>query len=287
MENKIDNLINIFEDCAKTDEEGVQFWYARELAIVLDYPHWQKFQNVIKKAQTACKKSGFEVKNHFNRLVKMVDIGSETQRSIEDIKLTRYACYLVAQNGNSKKKPVAFAQTYFAVQTRRKELDNQAIKRLSKEEKRYFLRKELKEHNKLLANAAKSSGVVSPLDYAIFQNQGYKGLYNGLNKKGIQEKKGLEKNQEVLDFMGSEELAANLFRATQTESKIKRESIKEKTKANKAHFEVGKKVRQTILELGGIMPEDLLPEEDIKKIEQRIKSKAKKELSASEDEGTV
>jgi DNA-damage-inducible protein D len=278
MKNSIDSLITDFEKYAHTDDAGVQFWYARELALLLDYPHWQKFVNVINKSEITCQESGFEIADHFNQVVKMVDIGSGAQREQVDYKLTRYACYLIAQNGDSRKKPVAFAQTYFAIQTRRKELEDQALQALSPEEKRILLRNELKTHNKSLADAAKGAGVIKPLDYAIFQNHGYQGLYAGLNRQGIQAKKGLSKSQDILDHMGSEELAANLFRATQAEAKLKREGIKGKKNANQAHFEVGKKVRETIQELGGTMPENLPVEEDVKKVERRVKAVDKKSL---------
>ena len=205
----------------------------------------------------------------------MVSIGSGAEREVDDVKLSRYACYLIVQNADPSKEIVALGQTYFAVQTRLQEIQQlQTYQQLKTEdEKRIFLRKEMFEHNKQLAAAAKNAGVIEPIDYAIFQNHGYMGLYGGLDAKGIHRKKGLKKSETILDHMGSTELAANLFRATQTEEKLKRENIKGKQKANQTHFEVGKKVRKTIQELGGTMPENLPKADSIKKISKKDEPK--------------
>ncbi|GAB2988030.1 DNA damage-inducible protein D [Mucilaginibacter puniceus] len=268
---------NQFEEIRHINEIGQEYWSARELYKVLEYIKWDKFLNVIEKAKEACKNSHQEPNDHFPRVEKMVKIGSGATRDIGDLHLSRYACYLIIQNADPSKEVVALGQTYFAVQARKQELLEQAFEELkSEDEKRAFLRKEMAEHNKQLADAAKNAGVIQPWEYAVFQNHGYMGLYNGLGAKEIQAKKGLKKSQNILDHMGSTELAANLFRATQTEEKLKREKIIGKQKANQAHFEVGKKVRQTIIELGGAMPEDLPTEESIKKIEEAKKSKLKK-----------
>lgn len=266
-----------FEQIKEQSGEGKEFWTARKLSKVLDYSEYRHFLPVIDRAKEACKNSGHNIVDHFEDFLGMVEIGSGAKRKLEDVKLSRYACYLIVQNADPSKPVIANGQTYFAIQTRRQELsDDEAFQRLKEDEKRLFLRNEMKEHNKILVEAAQQAGVQSNLDFAIFQNHGYKGLYGGLDAKGIHQHKGLKKSQQILDNMGSTELAANLFRATQTEEKLRRENIQGKTKANKTHFEVGKKVRQTIEELDGTMPEDLpTPDEDLKKLEKRAKTQKK------------
>lgn len=257
---------------------GMEFWSSRQLAKVLDYAEYRNFQPVIEKARKACANSGQKVEDHFVDMHEMVDIGSGAQREMSSIALSRYACYLIVQNADPSKAVIANGQTYFALQTRRQELaDDAAFQQLKEDEKRLFLRTELREHNKQLVEAAQHAGVKSTLDFAIFQNHGYKGLYGGLDAKGIHQQKGLKKSQKILDHMGSTELAANLFRATQTEEKLRRENTKGKTKANQTHYEVGAKVRQTIKELGGNMPEDLpAPGTGIKQLEREEKKLEKK-----------
>lgn len=249
----------------RQEVDGSEFWYARELQTVLDYSSWDKFERVIKKAITACEGSGQSSEDHFSQVGKMVDIGSGAKRSTRDYQLSRYACYLIVQNADASKAVIANGQTYFAIQTRRQELqDDTGFQQLNEDQKRLMLRNELADHNKQLAAAARDAGVETGLDYAIFQNHGYKGLYGGLDNKAIHQHKGLKKSQKILDHMGSTELAANLFRATQTEEKLKRDEVDNKTQANQTHFEVGAKVRETIQELGGTMPEDLpKPEKSI------------------------
>ncbi|SDT64888.1 DNA-damage-inducible protein D [Mucilaginibacter mallensis] len=259
---------SVFEGIKHLNSIGQEYWSGRELYKVLNYIKWEKFLNVIDKAKEACKNSAQEVDDHFPRVEKMVELGSGAKRDIGDLHLSRYACYLIIQNADPSKEVVALGQTYFAIQTRKQEIMEQSFEQLrSEEEKRLYLRKEMAEHNKHLADAAKDAGVIQPWEYAVFQNHGYMGLYNGLGAKEIHAKKSLKKNQNILDHMGSTELAANLFRATQTEEKLKREKIKGKANANKAHYEVGKKVRQTIKELGGTMPEELPAENSIKKLD--------------------
>lgn len=267
-----------FEGVRQVDEYGNEFWRARELQPLLEYATWDKFKRVIEKAIEACGQSGNAADDHFSQTGKMVDIGSAAKREIEDYRLSRYACYLIVQNGDPAKPVIANGQTYFAMQTRRQELnDNEKFVRLSEDEKRLAIRNELAEHNKQLAAAAKDAGVDTPLDYAIFQDHGYKGLYGGMGAKDIHARKGLKKSEKILDHMGSTELAANLFRATQAEEKLKRDNISGKQRANQAHFEVGQKVRQTIQELGGTMPENLpKPEQSVKKIESAKKKLEKK-----------
>ena len=264
---------NVFDNIKHVNEYGQEFWYARELQPVLEYSQWRYLKEAIERAKTACGNSGQNVKDHFAEVRKMVDIGSNAKRSVEDYELSRYACYLIVMNGDPRKEIIALGQTYFAVKTRQQELIED-YERLSEEQKRIAIRNEMKRHNSALADAAHDAGIKEPRDYAIFQNYGYMGLYNGLKAKDIKERKGLKKNQDILDYMGSTELAANLFRATQTEEKLKREHIQGKAEANKTHFEVGKKVRQTIKELGGTMPEDLpTPEKSVRQIEKEYEKK--------------
>ena len=278
MENKLSKRAqNIFEQIRQVDENGNEFWSARDLGKVLEYSEYRHFIPVIDRAKEACKNSGQLIENHFEDMLDMVKIGSGAVREVESIKLSRYACYLIVQNADPSKEIVATGQTYFAIQTRIQEIRqmDEYTRLKSEEEKRLFLRNEMKTHNIQLAEAAKDAGVIEPIDYAIFQNHGYMGLYGGLDAKGIHSRKGLKKSQNILDHMGSTELAANLFRATQTEEKLRRENIKGKQNANITHFNVGKKVRKTIEELGGTMPENLPTEESIKKTEIKDKKKLK------------
>ena len=263
----------IFEKLKKIDTKG-EYWSARELSEVLQYTSYDKFKNVGLKAYEACKKSGIDPKDHFSHLDKMVKIGSGANKVMKDVRLSRYACYLVVQNADPEKEVVAVGQTYFAIQTRLQEIQQmeQYGQLETEDEKRIFLRKQLTDHNKHLAAAAKGAGVIDPIDYAIFKNYGYKGLYGGLDRIGIQRKKGLDKKSNILDHMGSTELAANLFLATQTEEKLKKDNVKGKDLANRTHNEIGKKVRNTIREIGGTMPEDLPPAQNIKKIEDKSKN---------------
>lgn len=270
----IERLIAAFEEAAQVDDFGNEFWDARDLQKLLDYSDYRNFLNTVEKAKEACKTTGISVGDHFVDATDMVDIGSGATRPIDTIHLSRYACYLTAQNGDARKKPIAFAQTYFAIQTRRQQIQDQDIAQytpLPEDEKRLLLRDEIKVHNRKLASAAKSAGVVLPLDFAIFQNAGYAGLYGGLDRVGIQRRKGIKSNQNILDHMGSTELAANLFRATQTEEKLRRENVKGKEAANQTHYTVGRKVRQAIADIGGTMPENLPKAEDIVKVGRRLK----------------
>ena len=263
----------IFENLKHINEYGQEFWYARELQSALEYSQWRRFADAIERAKIACEKSGHSVSDHFAGAGKMVNVGSGAKRIVDDFALSRYACYLIVMNGDPRKEIIALGQTYFAVKTRQQELIED-YERLSEEQKRIAIRNEMKRHNSALAEAAHGAGVSKPLDYAIFQNYGYMGLYNGLKAKDIKERKGLSSNQDILDYMGSTELAANLFRATQTEEKLRREHIQGKTEANKTHFEVGKKVRQTIAELGGTMPEDLpTPDKSVRQLEKEHEQK--------------
>ncbi len=262
---------SLFESIKHINEYGEEYWYARELQIALEYKQWRRFCNVIDKARTACKSSGNTVSDHLANVGKMVNTGSGAEREVDDYALSRYACYLIVQNGDPRKNVIALGQTYFAVKTRQQELIKH-YDELDEDKKRLAIRNEIVAHNKSLAEAAQMAGVDTPKDHAIFQNKGYQGLYGGLGVKEIHARKGLKKSQKILDHMGSTELAANLFRATQTDEKLRRENIAGKDMANKAHYEVGAKVRQTIKELGGTMPENLpTPDKSIRQIEREQK----------------
>lgn len=270
-ETVFDTFITRLEANINTDENGVEFWYARELQKILEYGEWRNFERIIDKAKTACEHTGKSVNDYFVDVNKIVETGVAT-KEIDDYKLTRYACYLIAQNADARKKIVAFAQTYFAVQTRRQEIEDGNIRNLSENERRIHLRLEIKEHNKSLASTAKSFGVIEPLDYASFQNAGYKGLYAGKTKSDIAKRKGIAKNDDILDHMGSVELAANWFRVTQTEEQLKKDNIHGKQNANNTHFEVGKRVRDTMVN----KPENLeTPQKSIKQIEKENKKSLK------------
>lgn len=260
-----------FEDIKHVNEYGQEYWLARELQPVLEYARWENFSKAIERAKKSCANTGFDVQDHFREVAKMVPLGSGAEREINDIMLSRYACYLVVMNGDPNKEVIAVGQTYFAVKTRQQEIiDN--YEQLSENQKRLAIRNEMIAHNKSLAEAAQMAGVESSRDYAIFQNKGYQGLYGGLGAKEIHARKGLKKSQKILDHMGSTELAANLFRATQTDEKLRRENIQGKKAACDTHYEVGKKVRQTIQELGGTMPEDLpTPQKSIAQLEREQK----------------
>lgn len=275
------NNESLFEQIKRTDEKGNEYWSARDLFKILEYSEFRFFIPVIDKAKEACINSGYNVSDHFEEMLEMVPIGSGANRKLESYKLSRYACYLIVQNADPTKEVVALGQTYFAVQTRIQEIQQMdAYNRLStEEERRIFLRNEMSKHNTYLPAAAKNAGVQDGLDYAIFQNHGYAGLYGGLDAKGIHIRKGLKKNQQILDHMGSTELAANLFRATQTEEKLRNENIKGKQKANQTHYAVGAKVRQTIKEIGGTMPENLPSAESIKTVQKKLNKAGKGKLN--------
>jgi DNA-damage-inducible protein D len=259
---------NQFETIKKVDDNGKEYWSSRDLASALEYSDYRKFTNVIEKAEIACENSGEVIHNHFVHMDEMVQIGSGAERAVDTVYLSRYACYLIVQNSDPTKVVVAKGQTYFAIQTRRQEKADDLIE----DNKRVFLREEMKKHNADLMHTASQAGVES---FAIFQNYGYKGLYGGLTMQDIHSIKKLKKSQKILDHMNSEELAANLFRATQTDAKIKRENIKGQGNANLAHFEVGQKVRNTIVSLGGTMPEKLPTPDAIGKAQTRVKKSSK------------
>jgi DNA-damage-inducible protein D len=259
-----------FETARRFDEAGTEYWSARDLQRILEYQTFRSFQHAIDKAMIACEQSNQDSNDHFVEANAIVEIGSGARRIVKDYQLSRYACYLIIQNADPAKPLVALGQTYFAVQTRKQELFEQA----TEDERRLMLREELKKHNAALADAAYDAGVVTDLQFATFQNHGYQGLYGGLKMKDIHRRKGLKKSHKILDHMGSTELAANLFRATQTEEKLRRDNVQGRDKANNVHFDVGRKVRETIKDLGGTMPEDLpTPDESIQQIQRKLEKK--------------
>lgn len=272
--NKLKNYNeSIFENIKHINEYGQEYWNARELQAVLQYKEWRNFLSVIDKAKISCSKSGNSILDHFVDINKTIRMPKNAEKQVPDYHLSRYACYLIVQNGDPRKQVIALGQTYFAVKTRQQELIEN-YDSLDEDQKRISIRHEMIEHNKRLVAAAKDSGVENALDYATFQNYGYRGLYGGMTAKDIHQHKGLKKSQKILDHMGSTELAANLFRATQTEEKLRRDHVQGKAAANQTHFEVGSRVRETIRDLGGTMPEDLpTPDKSIKQLEREDQSK--------------
>ncbi len=268
--NEIDKNYNkTFEDIKHIDENGIEFWYARELMPILQYSKWENFKKVIGKAMIACENSGISAKDCFTDVRKSIISGKGKEDFIEDYKLTRYACYLIAQNGDSRKKVIALAQTYFAVQTRKQEITEKEYSMLTEDEKRFYQRNLTRKGNYSLNQAAKNAGVKN---FDKFHNSGYKGLYNGETADDIAKRKGLRYREDILDNMGSDELVANLFRISQAEQKLKRDNIKTEKDANKTHYDVGAKIRKTIKELGGTMPEELpTPKKSLKQLEKESK----------------
>lgn len=261
----------IFENIRHINEYGQEYWLARELQPILEYAQWRRFEEAIERAKIACVNSGIDITQHFADVGKSSPMPNGGYRVLNDVMLSRYACYLIVMNGDPRKEIIAIGQTYFAVKTRQQELiDN--YEQLTEDQKRLAIRQEMKRHNTALAEAAHNAGVIEPLDYAVFQNYGYMGLYGGLKAQDIKQRKGLKKSQDILDHMGSTELAANLFRATQTEEKLRRDNVQGKYEANMTHYNVGAKVRQTIKDLGGTMPENLpTPPKSIQQIEKEQK----------------
>lgn len=264
-----------FEEIKKIREDGTEYWNARELSEVLQYKKWENFSKVIDRAKLACDNSGLSIQDHFPEVRKMVEIGSNTVRELLDYELSRYACYLIVQNGDPRKEVIALGQTYFAIQTRKQEVADY-FNQLDEDNKRLVIRGNIKQWNQMLLEVAHNSGVITTQEYAEFQNAGYMGLYGGLTVDDIHKKKNLSEKEKILDFMGNEELAANLFRITQTEAKLKRENVKTKQKANQTHYTVGTTVRKAIKYIGGTMPEDLpRPEKSIKQVEKEQLKKLK------------
>lgn len=270
-----------FEDIKQIDEQGNEYWLARDLSKVLEYVEWRNFEKVIKRAMIACENSGNPVKFNFVEVNKIVKMGL-LDKEINDYKLSRYACYLIVQNGDPRKEVIALGQTYFAIQTYRQEVADQ-FNKLDEDARRLVIRGDIKQWNQLLAETAKNAGVITEKEFAEFQNFGYMGLYGGLTVKEIHDKKQLEINQKILDYMGSTELAANLFRISQTDEKLRKDKVDNKIEANKVHYDVGKEVRNTIKKIGGTMPEDLpTPKKSIQEIEKEYLDKIKKQSESDE-----
>ena len=270
-----------FESIKGVREDGTEYWSARELSRILEYKKWENFSKVVDKAMLACKNSGLNIFDHFPDVRKMVKIGSNTERELLDYELSRYACYLIVQNGDPRKEVIALGQTYFAIQTRRQEVADY-FNQLDEDNKRLVIRGDIKQWNQMLLEAAHNAGVITNKEYAEFQNKGYMGLYGGLTVDDIHKRKELKANEKILDFMGSTELIANLSRISQTEEKLKKDKIKDKYKANETHYVVGAKVRKAIEDIGGTVPEDLpTPEKSIKQVEkeQINKIKGKKNMT--------
>ena len=261
---KVNNTI--FESIKHIDEERGEYWLARELMGVLDYKKWERFSNTIDSAKETCKNSGYDINDHFPGVGKLINIGKGGKRKVDDYKLSRYACYLIAMNGDSRKKVIALAQTYFAIQTRRQELLEKSYDLMSEDEKRIYRRKQVKESNKSLNKIASLKGVKN---FDKFTNAGYKGLYNGETADDIAKRKRLRYREEILDNMGSVELGANIFRITQTEDLLTKQKEKSEGLSCNTHYEVGKKVRKAITDIGGTMPEDLpTPNKSLKELDK-------------------
>lgn len=268
-----------FEDIKYIREDGSEYWSARELAVAIDYVQWRNFQKVMDRAMIACENSGHDITYDFAEVSKIVEAGA-TNKSVKDYELTRYACYLIVQNGDPRKEVIALGQTYFAIQTYRQEIADH-FNELDEDRRRLVVRGDIKQWNQLLVETAYNAGVITNEEFAIFQNAGYMGLYGGLDVEDIHEKKGLTAKQKILDYMGSTELIANLFRISQTEEKLRKDKVDSPTVATKVHYSVGKEVRSAIEKIGGTMPEHLpVPEKSIQEIEKeqmkRLKDKAKK-----------
>ena len=264
-----------FESIKHIDENGIEYWYARELQDVLEYTQWRRFENVINKAKISCEKSGFSVIDHFADVGKMVQIGSGAEKEVNDYKLTRYACYIIAQNVDPRKEVIASAQTYFAVQTRKQEITEKEYSMLTEDEKRFYQRDLTRKGNYSLNQAARNAGVKN---FDKFHNAGYNGLYNGETANDIAKRKGLRYREDILDNMGTDELIANLFRISQTEQKLRRDNIKGEKEANNTHYTIGKNIREVIEKNGGTMPEELpTPKKSLKQLEKENKKSLKKQ----------
>lgn len=281
IESEPEEHITPFEAIRQETPEGGEYWSARDLAKLLGYTNWRNFRYAIEKAKLSCQASNHQVTDHFDAGIKMVQLGSGAERRVEDFRLSRYACYLLVQNADPAKPIVALGQTYFAVQTRRQELadelEQDALAGMTEDEKRLFVRQQLAEHNTKLAAAARAAGVITPDDYAVFQDHGYMGLYAGERARDIHRRKGLKRNQKILDYMSYDELIANAFRSSLAEQRIRSGNIQGQDAANRVHQKMGELVRQTMAEAGVPMPETMpTPAESIQELQQKKQRRLKR-----------
>ena len=273
-----------FEQIKHVDENGNEYWFARELSAVLEYAEWRNFSKVIDRAMLACKNSGFIIAEQFVEVNKLIEHGKNGLRKLIDYKLSRYACYLIVQNGDPRKEIIATGQTYFAIQTRRQEVADY-FNQLGEDNKRLVIRGDIKQWNQMLAEAARNAGVITEDAFSQFQNAGYMGLYGGETVQDIHRRKCLSPHQKILDYMNSQELIANLFRISLAEEKIRSEQIKGANVAIQTHNSVGQEVRQTIQRVGGVLPENQpTPDKSIEEVqkEQLKKLKSQKKLMLDE-----
>ena len=268
-----------FEEIKQVAEDGLEFWFARDLQRVLQYAKWENFAKVIDRAMLACKNSGIAVADHFAEVSKTIEMPKSAAKQVIDYKLTRYACYLIVQNGDPRKEIIALGQTYFAIQTRRQELAD-AFNQLDENNKRLVVRGNIKQWNQLLAEAAHNAGVITDEEFAVFQNSGYMGLYGGMTVADIHRRKGLKAKEKILDFMGSTELIANLFRISQTEEKLKMDQTSSAVQANETHYQIAEKIRNAMIAMGTTLPENLpTPAKSIQVIEREEITKLRKSKS--------
>jgi DNA-damage-inducible protein D len=256
-----------FESLKRQNAHGAEYWSARDLQPLLGYSQWRRFEDAIKRAMISCEQSGNKTGHHFAGAGKPITGGKGAVQVVEDYHLSRFACYLIAQNGDPRKPPIAQAQKYFAIQTRRQELSDEN----AADVERLELRKQAAEEFKALSGAARQAGVENRM-FGVFHDAGYKGLYGGLGNEAIKVRKGIAVKEQLMDRMNATELAANQFRMTQTRDKLARENVRTQRRAIDTHEAVGREVRQAIERIGGTLPENIPPAEHIKSVEKRIKA---------------
>ncbi len=282
-ENSLARREKSFEELKQINQFGAEYWSARDLQPMLGYNHWRSFENSITKAVTSCEKSGNDPGHHFARARKMIIVGKGGEREVDDYQLSRFACYLIAQNGDPRKPEIANAQKYFAVQTRRQEISDN----LAADMERLEMRKQASDDFRALSGAARDAGVQNRM-FGVFHDAGYKGLYDGRGVEDIKKRKGIDKKENLMDRMNATELAANQFRMTQAREKLQNENVKGQEKAIATHNKVGKEVRDAIKRIGGTLPENIPPAEHIKIVQKRIKGvKPRLQLNEKNGKGLV